>query len=63
MPLPIFEQNKYIHLTTIIIMIYMNQDKKNIIDETDPDWIYKPILKTNTHTDYDGNRINEEWMT
>jgi general stress protein 26 len=26
----------------------------------DPDWMYKPILKTNTHADYDGNKIETE---
>lgn len=25
----------------------------------DPDWMYKPILNTNTRTNYDGNQI--EW--
>lgn len=28
----------------------------------DPDWMFKPILKTNTRTDYDGNQIEFENM-
>jgi hypothetical protein len=30
--------------------------------ENDPDWMYRKILKPNTHADYDNNRINEDWM-
>lgn len=36
--------------------------KIEIVEKDDPDWIYKPILKTNTRPDYDGNKIEAEWM-
>lgn len=29
-------------------------------EKQDPDWMYKPILKTNTRTNYDGNEITQE---
>lgn len=34
----------------------------NTKEEKDDDWMYKPILNLNTHTNYDGNEINHEWM-
>ena len=42
---------------------YDVEQNKNDIDEKNDDWMYKPLLNTNTRTDYDGNRINEAWMT
>ena len=30
--------------------------------EDDPDWMYKPMLKTNTRIGTDGNKIEAEWM-
>ena len=36
--------------------------KISISEVKDDDWMYKPILNINTHTNYDGNKINHEWM-
>ncbi len=37
---------------------------ENYIDDenSDPDWMYKPILKQSTHTDYDGGKVEVEYM-
>ncbi len=37
-------------------------DKKTTVIEDDPDWMFKPILKTNTKTDYDGSKIDADWV-
>jgi hypothetical protein len=29
---------------------------------TDPDWMFKPLLNTNTRTNYDGSKIEQEWL-
>jgi uncharacterized short protein YbdD (DUF466 family) len=44
-----------------------HSEKKTAIDAkpkppADDDWMYKPLLNTNTRCDYDGNKINFEWM-
>lgn len=35
---------------------------KKLNEDNDPDRMYKPLLRTNTHTDYDNNKINADWM-
>ncbi len=37
----------------------MKTHMKEIID---PDWMFKPILNINTSTNYDGNKIEQEWF-
>lgn len=37
-------------------------EKKKTGDEDDPDWMFKPILKTDTKTKYDGNKIDADWI-
>ncbi len=39
-----------------------NQDRKPIQYLSD-DWMYRPLLNINTRTDYDGNKIEAEWMS
>jgi hypothetical protein len=40
----------------------LNQDKK-LIQNFDDDWMYRPLLNINTRTNYDGNKIEAEWMS
>ena len=28
----------------------------------DPDWMFKPILNIDTRTNYDGGKIEQEWL-
>ena len=42
--------------------ILPNKKQVEIEEKDDAEWMYKPILKTNTHTNYDGNKIESEWM-
>jgi len=36
--------------------------KKNLQKNDPDDWMYRPILKQNTRTDYDGNQIESDWI-
>lgn len=38
----------------------LNQDKKQYFND---DWKYKPLLNIDTRTNYDGNKIEAEWMS
>ncbi len=40
----------------------LNQDKKPIQYIND-DWMYRPLLNIDTRTNYDGNKIEAEWMS
>jgi hypothetical protein len=40
----------------------MEKIKKNDDEKSDPDWMYKPLLRTNTKTNYDGNEVRASWM-
>jgi hypothetical protein len=40
----------------------LNQDKKGI-QYFDDDWMYRPLLNIDTRTNYDGNKIEAEWMS
>jgi len=40
----------------------LNKDKKTI-QYFDDDWMYRPLLNINTRTNYDGNKIEAEWMS
>jgi hypothetical protein len=40
----------------------LNQDKKSIQYFND-DWMYRPLLNIDTRTNYDGNKIEAEWMS
>lgn len=40
----------------------VQRDETKTVEKDDPDWMFKPILKTNTRTEYDGNKIDMDWM-
>jgi hypothetical protein len=40
----------------------MNKDRK-YIQYFDDDWMYRPLLNIDTRTNYDGNKIEAEWMS
>ena len=40
----------------------LNQVNKGI-QYFDDDWMYRPLLNIDTRTNYDGNKIEAEWMS
>ncbi len=36
--------------------------KQHMKNTFDPDWMFKPLLNTNTSTNYDGGKIEQEYF-
>jgi transposase-like protein len=60
----ILKQKYGINISYVSVSTWKKEvgSKEKPIIKNNDDWKYKPLLKTNTSTDYDGNKIDADWM-